>query len=187
MPERIKPVGDIIGQFGGWLVGFLAVVGTIFYNSRKVKVDESALILVGWKDLNETHKADMKALKEEIEKDRARYNSEMEALRARLREVETDFLVFRKEAADQILARELEIAGLKRAIAQNSQSTAVQIGRAKERANKAADRAEDAEGRIDHLTTDKNAAHDEIHDEINECIERLDRIGDNSNGKGEGE
>ena len=59
-------MGDLFSQFGGWLVGFMAVVGTIIYNSRKVQIDESTLVLGQWKNLVDTHQVEIRQLKEEF-------------------------------------------------------------------------------------------------------------------------
>ncbi len=177
-------MGEFIEQYGGWFVGLLTILGTWAYNSRKVQVDESALVLSKWKEFAEIHQADMKRLKEDMQSDRTRYEGELESLRKRIKEVEAEFAAFRKETVaqtklreQQIKDRDEEIAGLKRQIAQNSQSTVYHIGKAQQR--------------IDTLTSDKGEAHDEINERIDkdgadiaDLNARMDQAGHNSDGKG---
>lgn len=163
-------MGDFVSQFGGWLVGLVTVLGTIFYNNRKVKVEESDIILSRWKDFSDTHQADMKRLREEMDKDRTRYEAELEYLRERVKEVEKELVAVRKDSAEQILARDKEIAGLKRTISQISQSTAVQLGRVKRRAVKTDETVD---------TNETNNVAD--HDGIKEALGKLEGgLGDNS-------
>ena len=155
MPERVRTVGDLFSQFGGWLVGFMAVVGTIIYNSRKVQIDESTLVLGQWKNLVDTHQVEIRQLKEEFGIYKRDAMQEIASLRKRLGEVEQAFANYKLEAAQHIADRDLEIAGLKRAIAQNSQSTAYHFRRS------AGQGAEDTD-----------------------AVQRLDQAGDNSIPKG---
>jgi predicted RNase H-like nuclease (RuvC/YqgF family) len=141
-------------------VALIVAVGTVLFNSRKVQIDESALVLAKWKEFSESHQAEMKRMKEDIAEDRSRYKSEIEALRERIVHLEKE-----------LIARDKEIAGLRRTISQVSQSTAVQIGRVKRKAA-ATDTKLEQDGE-ENLTE---------HADINEHLERLDRIGDNIRG-----
>lgn len=114
----MKSVGDLISQYGGWLAGFIAVIGTIIYNRRKVQIDESALVLGKWKELVEAHQTQISTM-----------NAELESLRKRVREIDNAFSEYRRVTEKRIADLESENAGLKRAIAQNSQSAAYQLGR----------------------------------------------------------
>lgn len=111
-------MGDTLQNWIGVLIAFLTVAGTILYNSRKVKVDESAMVLGKWKELVEAHQSQIGSMAEEIK-----------GLRTRVRELEEAFAAYKIDAAEKLAAKDAEIAGLKRAIAQNSQSTAYQLGR----------------------------------------------------------
>jgi hypothetical protein len=145
---------------------------------KKSEIDESALVMEQWKKL--------------LDEVRRAGEEENGRLKARVTALETDLAKVKLEYAEGLAAMKLAhaderlkdrrtIDALQRELSQISQSTAVQIGRVKDRAKKAEAKAEDAEGRITHLTDDKNAAHEEI----NEHLAKLDRAGDNSIGKGE--
>lgn len=116
---------------GGWagLAGWAtAVVGPFLVwlgSRRKADIDESAVILGKWKELVEAHEAAIKRLTEDFHAQRKRWDEENEALRKRVRDLEGEGRA--KDA--KIKALEDEVVGLKRAIAQNSQSAAFQLGR----------------------------------------------------------
>lgn len=148
-----------------------AMVGVVTYffgwlqAKRKADIDESGLILGKWKELVESHQRDILDLKEEFGAYRKASEIEQVALRKRLSDVEAEFAAFRRESAERerlsderIKARDEEIAGLRRLIAQNSQSTAYQL-------------------------SGKQNAPDA---QMQESMARLDRMGDNSNPKGDG-
>lgn len=108
---------------GGWsaLLGWAtAVVGPIFVfltTRRKTDVDESAVILGKWKELVEAHETAIKRLTEDFARERTRWQSENDRLQHRVTELETENARLKDD-----------ITGLKRAIAQNSQSAAFQLG-----------------------------------------------------------
>lgn len=101
------------GTITGWVA---AVVGPYLVyraTSRKTDIDESAIVLGKWKELVDAHERSLASL-----------NREIDSLRDRLVTAE-------KRISDQdgeIAALREENAGLRRAIAQNSQSTAMLIG-----------------------------------------------------------
>jgi len=99
-----------IGGWAGWIVAALVAVFTFVSNMRKTDVDQSAIILGKWKELVEQH-----------EKTLATLNREIDSLRERLVAAESGLVAANK----RITELETENAALKRAIAQNSQSTAV--------------------------------------------------------------
>lgn len=163
---------EAIGQYGGWLVGLLAVIGTIIYNSRKVAVDESALVLEKWKQFAEMHAADMTRLRAEMDKDRSRLEAELDEVRHELKEVQHEFAQFRKDSENRIRSRDEEIAGLKRTISQISQSTAVQFKRVRQ-----------AAGTTDESVTKLGDENTADHEAINRSIDILKGgLGDNSIG-----
>lgn len=129
MPERVSGVAQFVEQYGGWLVGLLTVLGTIFYNSRKVQVDESALVLGKWKDLVEAHQSQISTL-----------NAELTALRERL-----------LKAEERIRQLEDENAGLRRSIIQNSQSAVVELGKVKRRNDATKADLDDLAGRFNDV------------------------------------
>lgn len=184
MSEGIKPVGDWITQFGGWLAALVAAIGAIIFNSRKVKVDESAVLLTSWKVMHDTHKADMTGLKADMTADRKRHGEELSAVRRELKDLQTEFsdyrkqseanaIQLRKESLEQLSARDTEIAGLKRTISQISQSTAVQIGDVREKVQE-----------TDEAADEREADNSAEHEAIKENLERLNHgIGDNSVGR----
>jgi SMC interacting uncharacterized protein involved in chromosome segregation len=159
----VNSVEVLIAKYWPLVMGSLAVLGTFIYNSKKVQIDESALVLEKWKQFAEMHAADMTRLRSEMDKDRTRLEAELELVREELKEVRAEFKIFRRDAEDQIKTRDVEIAGLKRTISQISQSTAVQLGRVK--------------GSVSKMQGDK----DEAHEEINQHLAKLDgQVGHNS-------
>lgn len=134
-------MAQFIEQFGGWIVGAAAVIGTFLYNRSKIEIDESALVLAKWKELA----AQMDAMA-------IRHETEMRELRAELRAERDENAKLRKRVQEL----EDQVVGLKRAIAQNSKSAAY------------------------HLLRGSGVPSDEDV----EAIDRLNRAGDNSIGKG---
>jgi len=108
----------------GWAAAGVGPYLTWRLNSRKADVDESALILGKWKELVEAHEKAIAAVREEFSAYRATALTEITDLRSRLTAAER-----------RITELETENAGLKRSIAQNSQSTAHLLGGAVGRAN----------------------------------------------------
>ena len=156
MDQQLWPV--IVGG----VVATLGVIVGWFQSHKKAEIDESALVLGKWKELVEQHQSDIKDLKEEFHAYRKNAEDELEAVRHRLREVENEFTEYRRTSEKRMSELENENIGLKRAIIQNSRSTAVQLGR--------------VDSSVAKMQTDK----DEAHDEINEHLRKLDQAGDNS-------
>lgn len=93
-------MSDAIVTFGGWIVALLVAVGTAAVQWRKGNIDESAMILGKWKELVDAHQSQITTLTGQI----AELTERLAVAERRIRELEE------------------ENAGLKRAIAQNSQS-----------------------------------------------------------------
>jgi hypothetical protein len=110
MWEKIG-VGEWLEQWGGWIVSGLTILGTFIYNSRRVEVDESAMVLGKWKELVEAHQSQIGSLKAEI----AELRERLMKTEARIRELE-------EINSSQKIAYEQQIAGLQRQIAQNSRA-----------------------------------------------------------------
>lgn len=104
-------------QWGGWIIGALTLLVTFLANRRKGQIDESALVLGKWKELVDQHQLAIKDIREEFAEYKRSAMAEIGELRDRL-----------SKAEHRIVELELENAGLKRAIAQNSQSTAQMLG-----------------------------------------------------------
>ncbi|HEX8412459.1 MAG TPA: hypothetical protein VF637_01035 [Sphingomicrobium sp.] len=107
----------------GWAIAAAVAIAAILRDKRKGDIDESALVLGKWKELVEQHQSDIRSIKDEFAVYKATAIAEIGDLRARLVKAEA-----------RITELETENAGLKRAIAQNSQSTAYQLGRSSRRA-----------------------------------------------------
>lgn len=103
-----------LAALGGVLATLIGVFVTGRLQSRKTDVDESAIVLGKWKELVETH-----------ERQLAKALAEIDAVRKRVLDLETENTTLKRRVSEL----ESENAGLKRAIAQNSQSTAFQLGR----------------------------------------------------------
>jgi hypothetical protein len=101
----------------GYLIAFATLLGTWFFNHRKADIDASGQALTAWQDLVKSHKEDMKSLREELIAYKTSATKEISDLRQRVTDLEG--LVRHKDD---------EIAGLKRTIAQHSQSNAVMLG-----------------------------------------------------------
>lgn len=127
---------DQITTFGGWAVALVTALITAILQWRKGNVDMTAQVMSEWKKLIDAHQAQISSM-----------NTEIVALRERL-----------LKAENRIAELEAENSGLKRLIAQNSQSTAWQLSRATKAKSKA-------------LPED---------DDMKEQIEKLDRAGHNS-------
>ena len=97
----------------GYLFGLAMLLFPFLVNWKKGKVDESAMILGRWKDMVDQHAEDIKELRDELRNERAE--------NARLRSSLAD-------AHEEIGRLKDEVVGLKRMIAQNSQSTAQMLG-----------------------------------------------------------
>lgn len=105
------------GAVSGWVVAIVAPLLVFLATNRKTDVDESAMILGKWKELVEAHEKAIAAVREEFATYRKSALEEIADLRTRL-----------SAAERRIGELETENAGLKRAIAQNSQSTAHLLG-----------------------------------------------------------
>lgn len=112
------------GAVSGWAVGLVAPILVYLATRRKSDIDESQVILGKWKELVEAHEASIKRLNEDFDRERRRSASENDRLMARVSELETKV----SDQATEIEALKAENAGLKRAIAQNSQSAAYELG-----------------------------------------------------------
>ncbi len=118
----------------GYATTALVGLGAYLQSRRKGDIDESAIVLGKWKELVEQHQSDIKVLKEEFATYKTSSTAEFAAYKAAT-VAETADLRERLIAAEKrITELETENAGLKRAIAQNSQSTAYQLGRSSKRA-----------------------------------------------------
>lgn len=108
----------------GWVAAFVAPLLVWLASRRKSDIDESAMILGKWKELVEAHEAAIKRLTEEFARERTRWQGENDRLQKRVDELEAE-----GRAKDvKIKGLEDEVTGLKRAIAQNSQSAAFHLG-----------------------------------------------------------
>lgn len=107
----------VAATVGGWVIAVLTLFGTWVSNKRKADVDESALVLGKWKELVEQHEKTLKAANSQI----GSLENRVAAAEARIAELEQ---LRREDAAEMRSLRE-ENAGLKRTIAQHSQSAAV--------------------------------------------------------------
>lgn len=105
-----------IGGLAGYGLAVLVAIFAFFRDRRKADVDESAIILAKWKELVEHHEERLSTLGGEIESLRKR----LAAAESRISELQAD--LEKERTARRKL--EAENAGLKRAIAQNSKSTA---------------------------------------------------------------
>ena len=163
--------------FGGVLI--TAIVAWLT-QSKKAEIDESALVMEQWKRL-------LDEVRRSGEEESSRLKTRVSALESEMAEMKLKYAeslaALTLKHAEERRSDGMIIEGLQRELSQVSQSTAVQIGRVKRRASSAATRAEEAESKIDNLIEDKNSAHSEI----NEHLARLDRAGDNSVPKGDGE
>lgn len=114
-----------------WIGYALAVItaATVWYRDRrKNDIDESALVLGKWKELVEQHQSDIRAIKEEFAAYKTAATAEFAAYKAASVAENADLRLRLGKAENRITELETENAGLKRAIAQNSQSTAYQLG-----------------------------------------------------------
>ncbi len=129
MLEKYLPylggLGIIIGSILAWMSA-----------GRKSGVDESGLVFAQWKTLMESHKEDMRILKEEFteykratQKQTEARNEEMEGLRRRLSDVENNFAKFRKESDERNRLLDEENRGLRREITQVSRSSHAEIAK----------------------------------------------------------
>lgn len=159
-----QEVNDL-GKWVGYAVGALAVLFSFWQNWRKTDVDESALILGKWKELVDTHKQDITDLKTDFAIYKAGAVAEIAALSLRLTVVEREFSEYRVRAAKEISHREDEIAGLRRAILQNSASTVIELGK------------------TDQRVTDLDAVGTEANSDLRDRVDRLDAVGGNSRGR----
>lgn len=160
--------GQIVsGQWGwiGYAVGAAAILFTYLRDRKKNDIEESSLILNQWKLLVDGHKEDIAAIKTDFAAYKSAAITEIASLRERLTAVEKDLAEQRLYAAKEIAARDVQIAGLQRAIAQNSKSTVFRLGK--------------SDTRMDDMDTTNLAQHGEMQDHI----DRLDAQGDNSRGR----
>ncbi|WP_312487147.1 hypothetical protein [Sphingomonas sp.] len=101
------------GGVSGWVVALVGPFLVYLATRRKTDVDESAMILGKWKELVEAHEKAIAAVREEFAVYRKSALDEIADLRTRLVAAERELIELKAENA-----------GLKRSIAQNSQSTA---------------------------------------------------------------
>lgn len=111
-------IPDSPAAYAGYVVAIVTVLVAWLRDRRKGDIDESALVLGKWKELVDQHQAAIKDIREEFAEYKRTAIAEIADLRERLRIAE-----------GRITELEAENAGLKRAIAQNSQSTAYQLTR----------------------------------------------------------
>ncbi len=104
----------------GYAIAILTVVGTWLRERRKGDIDESALVLGKWKELVERHERALQAQQEEFKAFRTSALETERTLRVDL----TDLRDRLRTAEGRIGELERENEGLKRTIAQNSQTTA---------------------------------------------------------------
>ncbi len=121
-------------SLGGWLVALFVAFVSGVVQWRKGSVDETALVLGKWKDLVEAHQSSITALHTQI----ASQAEEIADLRKRVIKLE--------ERERELLD---ENAGLKRAIAQHSRSTAFQIGKQRTASKDRDERIDDLTARMD--------------------------------------
>ncbi len=119
------------GQWGtilGWVVAVIGPILVYVATRRKTDVDESGVILAAWKNLHESHQQDIKSLKEEFAQYKKNAMDELNAYRATATAEISDLRDRLRDAEHRISELEAENAGLKRAIGQNSQSSAMLLG-----------------------------------------------------------
>lgn len=130
MNAALQNVGGWAGAIG-WIGAFIGPFLVYLSTRRRTDVDESTMVLAAWKNLVEQHQSDIKGIRDEFAAYKASALAEITDLRDRLRNAES-----------RITELETENAGLKRAIAQNSRSSAYLLG-GKQRRN--SDPGEDLE------------------------------------------
>lgn len=113
----MNEAGSALTQWGGWVIGALTLFVTFLANRQKGQIDESALVLGKWKELVDQHQEAIKDIRAEFAEYKKTALFEIAELRERLAEAEV-----------RIRELETENAGLKRAIAQNSHSSAMLLG-----------------------------------------------------------
>ncbi len=119
-------------SLGGWLATFSTfVLGLLMWQiqRKKGKVDESANILRAWKEMVEAHQSQIASMREDFTAYKISALAEIADLRKRLSANEREFSAYRKATEVRIHDLERENEGLKRAIAQNSQSTVWHLGK----------------------------------------------------------
>lgn len=116
---------DTFAGWAGYVAAGLTAAGVWIRDRRRGDIDESANILQKWKELVEQHQSDIKDLRDEFGIYKKEAMTEIAGLRERLIIAENRAVTLEKRVGEL----EAENAGLKRAIAQNSQSAAYQIGR----------------------------------------------------------
>lgn len=132
-----KPVIGVPQGWGwiGWLIAFVTIITTYLVNRRKVRVDESALVLDEWKKLYDAHEKRIEGYEHKIEG----YEKQIEL-------ITSEFALYRKQAASEsrdlrtrltgaekrighleemIIQKDKYIAGLEAQIGQITQSSAV--------------------------------------------------------------
>lgn len=153
--EEVVPLPNIPTTWYGWLAFVLLGTATFILNWRKGKVDESTKILGEWRKLYDAHEARIAVYEKRIDAHERR----IEALTK-----ENTSLQSRLRGAEErilhleevVIEKDKRIAGLEATIRQNSQSVAYQIGR-----QSGVSSEEDAD-----------------------AVEKLNRAGDNSLGRG---
>jgi hypothetical protein len=116
------------GAISGWIAAAVGPLLVWASTNRKTDVDESAVILGKWKELVEAHEAAIKRLTEDFDRERKRWTEDIIRMTARIVELETEG----RQKDVRIKGLEDEVSGLRRSIAQNSQSSAFQLGAATE-------------------------------------------------------
>ena len=140
----VSLVPDSPAAWGGYAVALVTFLFTWLRDRRKNDIDESALVLGKWKELVEQHQSAIKDIRAEFAAYKTTAMQEVADLRHRLRGAEK-----------RISELEAENTGLKRAIAQNSQSAAYQIGKVRSVV---------------------------VDDAMDDVVERLDQAGHNRKG-----
>lgn len=125
----MKELVEHLPAWLGYVTTLLVAVGAYLQNRRKGDIDESALVLGKWKELVEQHQSDIRAIKDEFAAYKVASTAEFAAYKASTVTETSDLRTRLSKAENRITELETENAGLKRAIAQNSQSTAYQLGR----------------------------------------------------------
>lgn len=123
-----KPVSALptgwTGWIGGTLIALFTIVTTYLVNRRKVRVDESALVLTKWKELYDAHEKRIATYEKRIEGYERRIEAltgEITLLRDRLSTAEDRILALEHT----IIEKDKYIAGLEAQIGQITQSSAV--------------------------------------------------------------
>lgn len=119
-------------KFIPYIGGLAIVIGAVLTwmsAGRRAGVDESGIVFTQWKLLMDSHKDDMKILKDEFNLYKTAANSEIQGLRDRLNTVENDFATFRRESDDRTRLLEDENQGLRKQITQVGKTAHAEVQR----------------------------------------------------------